>query len=94
MFTGKTFHNGPIGNSIENCPDAQYSVHFELFWSYFVRLQIQDEAMIEQFRGKWEELSEYAKEIKQGFSRFYNKRHSSRKAALHPQIGPRPAFEK
>ena len=75
MFTGKTFHNGPIGNSIENCPDAQYSVHFELFWSYFVRLQIQDEAMIEQFRGKWEELSEYAKEIKQGFSRFYNKRH-------------------
>ena len=27
------------------------------------------------FRAKWEDLSEYVKEIKQVFSRFYNKRH-------------------
>lgn len=31
--------------------------------------------LIPLFRGKWGNLSEFVKEIKQGFSRFYNKRH-------------------
>ena len=30
------------------------------------------------FRAKWEDLSEFIKDIKQGFSRFYNKRHNRR----------------
>ena len=33
------------------------------------------EGQIPFYRKKWEDLSEYIKEIKQGFSRFYNKRH-------------------
>ena len=30
------------------------------------------------YRAKWEDLSEFIKDIKQGFSRFYNKRHNRR----------------
>ena len=30
------------------------------------------------YRAKWEDLSEFVKDIKQGFSRFYNKRHNRR----------------
>ena len=33
---------------------------------------------IPKLREKWEKLSEFMKEIKQGFSRFYNKRHNRR----------------
>ena len=33
------------------------------------------DGQVPYFRAKWEDLSEYIKEIKQGFSRFYNKRH-------------------
>jgi len=32
--------------------------------------------LIDRLRLKWEDLSEFIKEIKQGFSRFYNKRHN------------------
>ena len=33
---------------------------------------------IAMFRHKWEQLSEFVKEIKQTFSRYYNKRHNRR----------------
>ena len=33
------------------------------------------DAQVPYFRGKWESLSEYLKEIKQGFSRYYNRLH-------------------
>ena len=36
------------------------------------------EGQISSLREKWANLSEYIKEIKQGFSRFYNKRHNRR----------------
>ena len=36
------------------------------------------EGQIPFFRNKWEDLSEYVREIKQGFSRFYNRRHNRR----------------
>lgn len=36
------------------------------------------EAQIPSFRSKWSSLSEFVKEIKQEFSRFYNKRHGRR----------------
>ena len=31
---------------------------------------------VQRFREKWEDLSEFIKDLKQGFSRFYNKRHN------------------
>ena len=31
---------------------------------------------VEGFRKKWEDLSEFMKDLKQTFSRFYNKRHN------------------
>ena len=31
---------------------------------------------VQRFREKWEDLSEFVKDLKQGFSRFYNKRHN------------------
>ena len=31
---------------------------------------------VERFRKKWEDLSEFIKDLKQNFSRFYNRRHS------------------
>ena len=34
-----------------------------------------EDGQIPYFRKKWEDLSEYVKEIKQGFSRFYNRKH-------------------
>jgi len=33
---------------------------------------------VQGFREKWENLSEFIKDMKQGFSRFYNKRHNRR----------------
>ena len=33
---------------------------------------------VEYFRAKWEDLSEFIRDVKQGFSRFYNKRHNRR----------------
>ncbi len=33
---------------------------------------------VERFREKWADLSEFIKDLKQGFSRFYNKRHNRR----------------
>jgi len=33
---------------------------------------------VQRFREKWEDLSEFVKDVKQGFSRFYNKRHNRR----------------
>jgi putative transposase len=36
------------------------------------------DGQISHFRSKWEDLSEFIRDIKQGFSRFYNKRHNRR----------------
>jgi putative transposase len=36
------------------------------------------EGQVEHFRSKWQDLSEFVRDIKQGFSRFYNKRHDRR----------------
>ena len=35
-------------------------------------------AVVPDFRKKWSNISEYVKEIKQSFTRFYNKRHNHR----------------
>jgi len=36
------------------------------------------DGQISHFRSKWEDLSEFIRDIKQGFSRFYNRRHNRR----------------
>ena len=36
------------------------------------------DGQVSHFRNKWEDLSEFVRDIKQGFSRFYNKRHNRR----------------
>lgn len=36
------------------------------------------DGQIAHFRSKWEDLSEFVRDIKQGFSRFYNRRHNRR----------------
>ena len=36
------------------------------------------DGQISHFRSKWEDLSEFVRDIKQGFSRFFNKRHDRR----------------
>lgn len=36
------------------------------------------DGQIPHFRSRWEDLSEFIKDIKQGFSRFYSKRHNRR----------------
>ncbi len=36
------------------------------------------DGQIAYYRSKWEDLSEFVRDIKQGFSRFYNKRHNRR----------------
>ncbi len=36
------------------------------------------DGQITYYRSKWEDLSEFVRDIKQGFSRFYNKRHNRR----------------
>ena len=39
------------------------------------RARMLKDGQLPHFREKWSSLSEYVKEIKQGFSRFYNRRH-------------------
>jgi REP element-mobilizing transposase RayT len=54
--------------------DEEIRRRFKLYYGDGSRGELQD-SQIPYFREKWESLSEYIKEIKQGFSRFYNKLH-------------------
>ena len=47
----------------------------KIYYGEASKVEVNDEGMIRGLRGKWENISEYVREIKQGFSRFYNKRH-------------------
>jgi putative transposase len=55
--------------------DEEIKKRFKLYYGKDSKQDVNDEAMIHILRKKWCDLSEYVKEIKQGFSRFYNKRH-------------------
>lgn len=72
---GNHFHLLVRMDTGDNCDDEEIKRRYTLYYGGEREVQLQDEEMIEQFRRKWEDLSEYVKEIKQGFSRFYNKRH-------------------
>ena len=55
--------------------DEEIQKRFKLYYGDETDQEAIDVEKIDALRKKWENLSEYVKEIKQGFSRFYNKRH-------------------
>lgn len=55
--------------------DEEIKKRARLYYGMDSKREPDDEEVIQALREKWEDLSEYIKEIKQGFSRFYNKKH-------------------
>ena len=58
----------------DDTSDEEIKRRFKLYYGDDKKREL-GEGQIPYFREKWGSLSEYVKEIKQGFSRFYNKRH-------------------
>ena len=56
--------------------DEQIKRRYRLYYGEYSKREVNDEEMIRCLREKWENLSEYVGEIKQRFSRFYNRRHN------------------
>jgi putative transposase len=59
----------------EDQTDEEIKRRFSLYYGKEVEIR---EGQIPHLREKWASLSEYVKEIKQGFSRYYNRRHNRR----------------
>ena len=55
--------------------EEEIKERIKLYYGGDDKCGISDEKKLQALRKKWGDLSEYVKEIKQGFSRFYNKRH-------------------
>ena len=55
--------------------DEEIKQRFKLYYGKDSKREVDDKEVIKALRKKWANLSEYVKEIKQGFSRFYNRRH-------------------
>lgn len=65
-------HNG------DDFDDEEIKKRYKIYHGEESRREVNDEEAIRLLREKWCDLSEYVKEIKQSFSRFYNKRHGRR----------------
>jgi REP element-mobilizing transposase RayT len=65
-------HNG------DDFDDEEIKKRYKIYHGEETSREVNDEEAIRLLREKWCDLSEYVKEIKQGFSRFYNKRHGRR----------------
>ena len=61
----------------EDYNDEEIKRRFSLYYGEDSKIAL-GEGQIPYFRAKWGSLSEYVKEIKQGFSRVYNRRHDRR----------------
>jgi putative transposase len=59
----------------ENQKDEEIKRRFSLYYGKETHI---NDGQIPYLREKWGSLSEYVKEIKQGFSRYYNRRHDRR----------------
>lgn len=70
---GNHFHLLVRIHTGEEYSDEEIKMRFELY--YGDEKQELNDGQIPYFRQKWASLSEYVKEIKQSFSRFYNKLH-------------------
>lgn len=70
MHPGKDYTSGEI--------NRRYKAFFEANISQKDDAPELTDWQVSHFRSKWEDLSEFVRDIKQGFSRFYNKRHNRR----------------
>jgi len=59
----------------DDVSDEEIKKRVKLYYGGDGKREVNDKRMLQTLRKKWGDLSEYVKEIKQGFSRFYNKRH-------------------
>ena len=59
----------------DDVSDEEIKKRVKFYYGGDGKREINDERKLQTLREKWGNLSEYVKEIKQGFSRFYNKRH-------------------
>lgn len=71
---GNHFHILVRMHSGEGYSDEEVKRRYKLYYGEEKDREL-SEGQIPLFRKKWSSLSEYVKEIKQGFSRFYNKAH-------------------
>jgi hypothetical protein len=55
--------------------EEEIKERIKLYYGGDDKCEISDEKKLQALKKKWEDLSEYVKEIKQGFSRYYKKRH-------------------
>ncbi len=60
----------------EDYDDEEIKRRYKLYYGEDSKAEVNDQKMIRLLRKKWANLSEYMKEIKQGFSRFYNRRNN------------------
>ena len=72
---GNHFHLLVRMHTGEEYSDDEIKRRFKLYYGKGDKQELID-GQIPLFREKWSSLSEYVKEIKQGFSRFYNKLHN------------------
>jgi REP element-mobilizing transposase RayT len=75
---GNHFHIVVRMHPEEEYSDADISRRFELYYQNDEGRQSPMPNQIQALRNKWQKLSEFMKEIKQAFSRYYNKRHNRR----------------
>ncbi len=59
----------------DDVSDEEINRRVKLYYDGDSKREVDDERILQALRKKWGNLSEYVKEIKQGFSRYYNKRH-------------------
>jgi len=71
---GNHFHLLVRMKTGEGIDDEEIKRRFSLYYGNEKKVVLND-GQIPHLREKWSSLSEYVKEIKQGFSRFYNRRH-------------------
>ncbi|MFH1674905.1 MAG: transposase, partial [Pseudomonadota bacterium] len=60
----------------EDYDDEEIKRRYKLYYGEESKAEVNDQEMIRLLREKWGNLSECVKEIKQGFSRFYNRRNN------------------
>ena len=72
---GNHFHLLVKMHTGEDYPDEEIKRRFKRYYGDNNKKEL-NEGQIPYFREKWSNLSEYVKEIKQGFSRYYNKTHN------------------
>jgi len=72
---GNHFHLLVRMHRPEQYSDEEVRQRFKLYYGPKAQEEFLTLEEISQLRQKWSSLSEYVKEIKQGFSRYYNRRH-------------------